>query len=67
MLGASSRSAIHLMSAAKAVARLSGRTAVTAADVREMAPFVLRHRLILTSGTPTEVLSRAVDEVASPD
>jgi MoxR-like ATPase len=67
LLGASSRSAIHLMSAAKAVARLSGRTAVSAADVQEMAPFVLRHRLILTSGTPADVLGRALDEVASPD
>jgi MoxR-like ATPase len=67
LLGASSRSAIHLMSAAKAIARLSGRSAVSVDDVREMAPFVLRHRLILTVGTPEEVLRRALAEVAPPD
>ena len=46
-LGASSRAAIHLQSAAKAAARLEGRPYVTTDDVREMAPYVLRHRLIL--------------------
>ena len=46
MLGASSRAAIHLMSATKANARLEGRTTVTIEDVRAMAPYVLTHRLI---------------------
>ena len=37
MLGASSRAAIHLMSATKAHARLEGREAATIDDVRAMA------------------------------
>ena len=46
-LGVSSRGVIHLASAAKANARLNGRDEVTVEDVREIAPYVLRHRLIL--------------------
>ena len=40
--------AIHLLSAAKAHARLGGRDSVTLDDIRAMAPYVLRHRLICT-------------------
>ena len=47
MLGASSRAAIHLMSATKAHARLEGREAATIEDARAMAPYVLTHRLII--------------------
>jgi MoxR-like ATPase len=47
MLGASSRAAIHLMSATKAHARLEGREAASIEDARAMAPFVLTHRLII--------------------
>jgi len=66
-LGASSRSLIHLMSAAKASARLSGRAHVTIADVREMAPFVLRHRLIVTDAiTQDDALRQALDSVPAP-
>ena len=50
-LGASSRSAIHLLSGAKAKARLDGRNNVTLDDVRSIAPYVLRHRLICRAGT----------------
>jgi MoxR-like ATPase len=46
-LGASSRSLIHLASASKAIARLAGRDTVAIEDVREIAPYVLRHRLIV--------------------
>ena len=49
-LGVSSRGVIHLASASRANARLSGRDEVTIEDVREMAPYVLRHRLILEEG-----------------
>ena len=41
---------MHLASAAKASARLSGRDEVTDDDVREIAPYVLRHRLIVEEG-----------------
>jgi MoxR-like ATPase len=61
-LGASSRAAIHLLSAAKAQARLDGRDAVSVEDVRDVAPFVLRHRLICREGTtPDDALQAAFD------
>jgi MoxR-like ATPase len=46
-LGASPRAAVHLLAAAKASARLSGRNFVTPDDVAWMARPVLRHRLLL--------------------
>jgi MoxR-like ATPase len=46
-LGASPRAAVHLLAAARAAARLSGRPYVTPDDVARMAPAVLRHRLLL--------------------
>ena len=61
-LGASSRAAIHLLSASKAHARLSGRDHVTIEDVRAVAPYVLRHRLICRAGTnPDDALRAALD------
>ncbi len=61
-LGASSRAAIHLLSAAKAQARLGGRDHVTIEDVRDVAPYVLRHRLICREGTtPDDALQAALD------
>jgi MoxR-like ATPase len=66
-LGASSRSLIHLLSASKACARLSGRAYVTIADVREMARYVLRHRLTVREGiTQEEALQQALDSVPVP-
>jgi MoxR-like ATPase len=66
-LGVSSRAMIHLMSASKANARLNGRHIVTIDDVRDMAPHVLRHRLILEKGADaTEVLERAMAAVPAP-
>ena len=61
-LGASSRAAIHLLSASKANARLSGRDHVTLDDVRLVAPHVLRHRFICQPGTtPDDALATALD------
>ena len=66
-LGVSSRAMIHLMSASKANARLNGRHVVTVEDVQEMAPFVLRHRLILTEGADrSEVLAATMAAVPAP-
>ncbi len=66
-LGASSRSLIHLLSATKAAARLNGRSHVTIGDVREMAPYVLRHRLMVREGTTQEAaLQLALDSVPTP-
>ncbi len=47
-LGASPRAAVHLLAAARASARLSGRAFVTPDDVAWMARPVLRHRLLLS-------------------
>jgi MoxR-like ATPase len=63
-LGASSRAAIHLMNAAKANARLAGRDSVEVVDVRAVAPYVIRHRLICEGTmTPDTALRRALDLV----
>jgi MoxR-like ATPase len=66
-LGASSRAIIHLLSAAKANARLNGRPSVAVEDVREVAPYVLRHRLIVRPGTSAdEALRQALQSVPVP-
>ena len=53
-LGASPRSAVHLLVAAKAAARLDARDFVTPDDVARMAPPVLRHRVILRAEAELE-------------
>jgi MoxR-like ATPase len=66
-LGVSSRGIIHLASAARANARLSGRDVVTGQDVREVAPYVLRHRIITEKGiTPDDILRLALEQVPAP-
>jgi MoxR-like ATPase len=61
-LGASSRSLIHLASASKAIARLAGRDTVREEDVREIAPYVIRHRLIVDPRVdPNDVLTEALE------
>jgi MoxR-like ATPase len=66
LLGASSRASIHLMSAAKANARLDGRDTATIDDVRAMSPFVLRHRLICDGTTADEALRQTMASVPAP-
>jgi MoxR-like ATPase len=54
--------------AAKANARLNGRDYVTAEDVREIAPYVLHHRLICEQGTtPEKALAAALEQVPVPE
>jgi MoxR-like ATPase len=66
-LGASSRAIIHLMSASKANARLNGRPSIAIADVREIAPYVLNHRLILEDGVSADdVIREALESVPEP-
>jgi MoxR-like ATPase len=55
-LGVSSRAMIHLVMAVKANARLNGRNVATIEDVREMAPYVLRHRIAVTPGTSVDTV-----------
>jgi MoxR-like ATPase len=67
MLGVSSRAMIHLVNAVKANARLNGRSLVTIEDVREMAPYVLKHRLVVTEETTAEeALQLALSSVPTP-
>jgi len=67
-LGVSSRGIMHLASASKANARLSGRTEVAIEDVREIAPYVLRHRIIVDDGlTPDDVLRTVLEQVPVPE
>jgi MoxR-like ATPase len=46
--GASPRASIHLIEAARALAHLRGRSYVLPEDVTDLAPDVLRHRLVLS-------------------
>jgi MoxR-like ATPase len=71
-LGASPRAAVHLLAAAKGRARLAGRDFVTPDDVAEIAPPVLRHRLVLTPEAelerfgPGEAVAAALAAVPIP-
>ncbi len=60
-LGASPRASLAMLVAAKGLALLNGRAFVTPGDVKELAPDVLRHRLLLSfeaeaAGTTAEEL-----------
>jgi len=72
MLGASPRAAVHLLAAAKAWARISGRAYVIPDDVGTLATVVLRHRLILTPEaeldrfTPEQALQTVLASVPVP-
>jgi MoxR-like ATPase len=57
-LGASPRASLHLMTAAKARALASGRTAVEVEDVAWLAPYVLTHRVLCDA--PRDVVAAAV-------
>ena len=60
VMGASPRATIHLQGAAKAKARLDGRSVVTIDDVRALAPVVLTHRLVVEGVTPQAVVADAL-------
>ncbi len=56
-LGASTRASLALLKAAKASAAINGRDFVIPEDIIEMAPHVLRHRIMLTPEKEMEGLS----------
>jgi MoxR-like ATPase len=70
--GASPRGPIGLVHAARALAVLRGRRHVVAADVRDLAPDVLRHRLVLSYDalaegiTAEDILERVMAAVPLP-
>jgi MoxR-like ATPase len=71
-LGVSPRGSLALLRAARASAAVAGRTYVLPEDVKEMAPVVLAHRVIvqpdaeLQGRTGAELVLRAVQSVPVP-
>jgi MoxR-like ATPase len=57
LLGASPRAGVSLLQASKALAALRGRAFVSPDDVKELAPPVLRHRLVLRPEAEIEGLT----------
>ncbi|MEJ7817382.1 MAG: AAA family ATPase [Thermoleophilaceae bacterium] len=70
--GASPRGPISLVQSAQALALLRGRRYVLASDVRDLAPDVLRHRIVLSydalsDGVDVEdILDRVLDKLVEP-
>ena len=70
--GASPRASIHLALAAKASAFLRGRGYVTPQDIKQVAPDVLRHRVIITyeaeaeEKTSDELVGTILDAIPVP-
>ncbi len=68
-LGASPRATLSLVQAAKGAAVLAGRPFATPDDIRELAPSVLAHRLVLSPelegepGVRKEIIAEAVARV----
>lgn len=71
-VGASPRGSIALMKGSQALAMLRGRTYVKPDDVKEIAPFVLSHRMILdgayvlTGEAEGNFVSKLIEEVPVP-
>ena len=71
--GASPRGSIHLIEAARALAFLRGRDYLLPEDVADLAPDVLRHRLVLTyealadGKTPDDLILEVMRHVRAPD
>ena len=70
--GASPRAGLFLIAAARARAFLNGRGYVTPEDVKQLAPDVLRHRIIMTfeaeaqEVTQVEIVQRILDNLEVP-
>jgi MoxR-like ATPase len=71
--GASPRGSIHLIEGARALAYLRGRNYALPEDVADLAPDVLRHRLVLTyealadGKTPDDLILEIMRHVRAPD
>jgi MoxR-like ATPase len=70
--GASPRASIHLIEASRALAHLRGRAYVLPEDVADLAPDVLRHRLVLSyealsdALAPDEIIQRIMRNIPAP-
>jgi MoxR-like ATPase len=73
LFGASPRATIHLIEASRALAFLRGRDYVLPDDVVDLAPDVIRHRLVLSyealaeALTPDQLLRRLMQRIPVPD
>jgi MoxR-like ATPase len=71
-LGASPRASVALMQSAKALALIQGREFVTPEDIKQIAPFIIQHRILLTAEaemeghTPLKVIQRLIEKVEVP-
>lgn len=72
-LGVSPRGAVSLMNMSRAMAAAQGRGYVNVDDVRDVAPYVMGHRLLLTAEAElrnvdvADLVSRAIEKVEAPD
>ena len=70
--GASPRASIALMKASRCLAFMKGRGFVTPDDIKEIAPDVLRHRIILSyqaeaeGKSPDDIVKMVLDSVEVP-
>jgi MoxR-like ATPase len=70
--GASPRASINLVLGARALALLRGRDYVVPSDIADLAPDVMRHRIVLSyealadNVTPDAVIKRIMEVVARP-
>ncbi len=70
--GASPRATIYLIMAARAHAFLKGRGFVTPEDIKQIAPDVLRHRIVISYEaeaeeiTSSEIVQRILDQIEVP-
>jgi MoxR-like ATPase len=71
-LGASPRASVALLNSSKALAAIRGRDFVTPEDVQELAPAVLRHRILLTperemeGATPDDIAAQILQKIEVP-
>jgi MoxR-like ATPase len=71
--GASPRATIHLVEGARALALLRGRTYVVPEDLTDLAPDILRHRLVLSyealadALTPDQLIHRIMRHIPAPE
>ncbi len=71
-LGASPRASVALLNSSKALAAIRGRDFVTPEDVQELAPTVLRHRILLTperemeGATPDDIVGQLLQKIEVP-
>ena len=70
--GASPRATLHLIQGSRALAFLDGRDYVTADDVKELCPDILRHRILITyeaeaeEVTSDDVVRKVLDQLEVP-